>query len=547
MTSVSTACSDSLKHSSGSSQDEVSSTDASDDDEVFCDCSSDSEHDDDIGTTVQTCVFSATTLLQMRSLFAGQETPENVRYGTCFVSDMEASAEARPAPKASLDWRRPEGVSSQALPEPAAESWTARQRRSNTDDDAKFLRAARAALNKLTMEKFEPLFEQLTGCGIQKPHHISMLMHEIFEKATIQHTFIPMYADLCVRLEKDPTISDVVKIAGESHNFRRLLLNQCQIVFEQVLEPTACDAEQVDTDEERKLIRKQRALGNMKLIGQLLVDGMLSSDLFVQCCEDLLRHRLECSEALEALVALMMVAGPTFDKKGWQFFNSFEKILVDMKALTKDKQTPPRLRFLIRDVLDARDAGWPSSAKTAEKIVNQASEKKSAEVINSGVPSKPAQDSVRKSTTEKPRPTSPSEKTFDVVAFRRTLAKVLSDLASDGNIPAAVQCIRSQEVPLASQASQFVDILSRVVEERRGAVRRCQLAFIAGLVAAESSALDRNECLSGLKRFFEEAYGELCTEVNRLPGIMKSEFMPTMMTVIPAADLNSVVPAAMRK
>merc|ERR1719240_53091 len=132
----------------------------------------------------------------------------------------------------------------------------------------------------------------------------------------------------------------------------------------------------------------------MKLIGQLLVDGMLSSDLFVQCCEDLLRHRLECSEALEALVALMMVAGPTFDKKGWQFFNRFEKIIADMKALTKDKGTLPRLRFLIRDVLDAREAGWPSSVKAPVKV----SESKNTETVQVEASSKSAQ---RKAIAEK--------------------------------------------------------------------------------------------------------------------------------------------------
>jgi hypothetical protein len=287
--------------------------------------------------------------------------------------------------------------------------------------------------------------------------------------------------------------------------------------------------------------RKQRALGNMKLIGHLLVDGMLSSDLFVQCCEELLASRLKCTEALEALVALMMVAGPVFDKKTWQFFSRLEKILADMKALTKDKQTPPRLRFLIRDVLDAREAGWPSSTKTSIKV----SESKTSEAVQEVVSSKPTVDPKRKAVASKPAPA--SEQKFELVSFRRELASVLSDLASDRNIPGAVQRIRMQKVPLVSQAEQFVDILSRVVEERRGAVRRCQLAFIAGLVAAENSALDRKECLSGVKLFFQDTYDEMCKDVHRLPGIMKSEFVPTMMTVIPAADINSVVPAAMRK
>jgi hypothetical protein len=280
----------------------------------------------------------------------------------------------------------------------------------------------------------------------------------------------------------------------------------------------------------------------MKLIGQLLAHGMLSSDLFVQCCEELLRSRSQCSEALEALVALMMVAGPAFDKKSWQFFSRLEKILVDMKALTMDKETPPRLRFLIRDVLDARDAGWPSSPKTAGQV--SAGENQTENVH---VASTLAVHPWRKVAVEDVEPPYASRQKFDVVGFRRTLAAVLSDLASDKNIPAAVQRIRMQEVPLAFQADQFVDILSRVAEERRGAVRRTQLAFIAGLVAAESSAFDREECLLGVKQFFQDTYDDLCKEVYRLPGILKSEFVPTMMTVMPAADINSVVPASMRR
>merc|ERR1719201_3130645 len=111
-----------------------------------------------------------------------------------------------------------------------------------------------------------------------------------------------MYASLCVKLEKDPRIAAVVfKDADHLQNFRRLLLNQCQNVFEQVLESHAVDAN-ADEDEEVIFRRKQQALGNMKLIGQLLAHGMLSSDLFPECGEALLRKRTECPEALESLV-----------------------------------------------------------------------------------------------------------------------------------------------------------------------------------------------------------------------------------------------------
>ncbi len=37
----------------------------------------------------------------------------------------------------------------------------------------------------LVEEKFASLFEQLATCGIKQPHHISILMREVFEKARV--------------------------------------------------------------------------------------------------------------------------------------------------------------------------------------------------------------------------------------------------------------------------------------------------------------------------------------------------------------------------
>jgi len=371
-----------------------------------------------------------------------------------------------------------------------------------------------------------------------------------------------------------------IRIVMLSHDF-----NQCQHIFEQLLESRSDEA---STDEEVVFRRKQEALGNMKLIGQLLVHGMLSSDLFPECCEELLRKRSECPEALESLVALMMVAGPNFDYRDWQYYHRLQIILADMRILTKEKSVPPRLRFLIRDVLDARDAGWPSSLgrgktpTTLEEVRNtaalpasqkdQAPDTSAAEkgerspsgnpktAGGNGEAARSVKPWRKKSASVCQKDSTPATtsvaavaealsppKTFDVVTFRRVLGTIFSDLASDKNIPAAVQKVRLQQVPAHAQADQFMDILTRIVEERRGAVRRCELAFIAGLAAAEHSAFDRKEILVGIGRFFTDVYPDLCNEVHRLPAIMKSEFIPTVLNVLPVEELNKVVPTSMRR
>jgi len=569
-------------HEQYHSQDEGSSTDAGEDiTPTFVDfgdfVSSDSEASDDLsprspGVPLPVPSLSVSMLLRFRASACDEDDLGGVRYSAQDMSEVSpAQSKSKGSPKArgnssdETSWR-------QALPTSSAESWVAKQRNRNPADDENVTRAARSILNKLTVEKFASLFEQLTTCGIKQPHQISILMREIFEKATTQHHFIPMYAELCVGLEKDPRIVSVVEEDGQ-HNFRRLLLNECQSVFEQVLESRSGEAE---VDEELAFRRKQQALGNMKLIGQLLVHGMLSSDLFVGCCEELLRKHAQCPEALEALVALIMVAGPKFDKSSWQYHLRLRKILSDMSVLTKDKSVAPRLRFLIRDVLDARDAGWPNSTgsgtaagigpskledvkKAAAAPVAQAcaGSKEEAKLMQAYAVAKTAPWKAKKQpspetntcklegASKKANPVVP--KGFQVVTFRHELGNIFSDLASDKNIPAAVQRVRLQQVPVLQQADQFVDILTRIVEEKRGAVRRCELAFIAGLAAAESSAFERKECLAGVGIFFRDVYPELCNEVHRLPAIMKSEFMPTMLTVFPADDLNKVVPATMKK
>lgn len=135
---------------------------------------------------------------------------------------------------------------------------------------------------------------------------------------------------------------------------------------------------------------------------------------------------------------------------------------------------------------------------------------------------------------------------FDLVSFRRELAATLTMLACDKKVPAAVQRIRSQQVPVELQGDQFVDILSRILEEKRGVVRRCGLAFAAGLMMSDHSPFDKKSCLAGIGLFFKDVYADMCSEVQRLPAILRTEFVPTMSGVFSASELNLFLPDEMR-
>jgi len=623
-------------HDGALSQEENASTDSGDDDfsSVHSTSASFTSKESEIGddekslsprSTVgdaATCVYSVMLLLHAQAACCGRVSSSGQKsflgYHTEPVPDeallpwqlrQSAPTAAPKSRKASKKKAKQASTAGNAAPQfgklpktalaaSSEESWVATQRTRVTtvDDDAKVLRATRSILNKLTIEKFESLLDQLVACGIANQDHISMLIGEIFEKATSQHKFIPMYAELCVRLEKDPHITSC------SHEFRRVLLNQCQNAFEQLLEP--CSTE-VDVDDEVKMRHKQQALGNIKLIGELLVQGMLSSSLFVDLAQELLQSRTECPEALECLAALVMVAGPKFDTADWQHHSSLVAIFLHMDVLTRDKSAAPRVRFLLRDVLDVRGAGWCTSAnqaalKTAPMKLDEVREKATREqgatpTKHQGTWQKPAAPSKdnqgrgllrlletcrapkvatktscrrlpgkshlagcdsQRQAEKKAEPKAvqavatlipPAPEAFDLVGFRRTLVATLTKLQADKDVSAAVQCIRLQEVPIEFQADQFIDVLSRIVEEKRGAVRRSMFAFASGLMANEQSPFDQAACFNGLCRFFQDEYTQLCSEVQRLPAILKSEFLPTMYTLFPTSELNQILPEHLHK
>jgi len=136
---------------------------------------------------------------------------------------------------------------------------------------------------------------------------------------------------------------------------------------------------------------------------------------------------------------------------------------------------------------------------------------------------------------------------FDPKAFHRELSAILRNLGSDRNVAAAVGKVRAQKVPVAYQAREFADIITRAAEESRGPVRRSAFAFAAGLAAAQESAFDRAQCIIGAGIFFQEVYQGLCEEVPRLSAIMSAELLPTLRTVLPALELRALLPKDLQK
>merc|ERR1719327_147916 len=293
-------------------------------------------------------------------------------------SDAEQSPKAQKAP-----WRsaKLESASKEAPKESAKApkevltssptSWAEMQRRrreaksSEVPDDKAIERSMKSILNKLTLEKFEALYTQLQQCGLRTSSHVESLVAEVFEKATVQHHFIPMYADLCARLnawfEKEGTPGNC--------NFRKILLDHCQSQFEKSLEPMKLTSNDDASEEERQeeaAQYKKRMLGNIRFVGELLKRKMLSPKVLIGCSAELLAAPF-VPDRLESLAALLTTAGPTFDDPAWPYHAVLGHTFARILDVINDTSVPPRVRFLLRDLLELRNSGWKNEKKVTAK------------------------------------------------------------------------------------------------------------------------------------------------------------------------------------
>eukprot|EP00930_Biecheleria_cincta_P042812 TRINITY_DN2945_c0_g1_i12.p1 TRINITY_DN2945_c0_g1~~TRINITY_DN2945_c0_g1_i12.p1 ORF type:complete len:507 (+),score=107.35 TRINITY_DN2945_c0_g1_i12:169-1689(+) len=266
-------------------------------------------------------------------------------------------------------------------------SWAAHQHKAgwawdtpSRPSDEQVARSIKSILNKLTFEKFESLFKQLVGCGLRSAAHAELLIHEIFEKATTQHHFVDMYADLCIFLEKHftdhPFVADAAISAGKEDKnigFKRLLLDECQASFEM-----RSQLSKVDTDDEVAALRyKTRMLGNIKLVGALLSRDMLAAKVGLAILEELL-----CSptpESLECAALLLTTAGPALDRPGRSSHAALNHIFARIAELVKGTHCRARERFLLKDLLELRANCWVDHrpkklerATTLEQVAQQA-------------------------------------------------------------------------------------------------------------------------------------------------------------------------------
>lgn len=465
--------------------------------------------------------------------------------------------------------------------EVSEESWVAqqRQRRASMEDadllsNEEVVRVMKSILNKLTIEKFESLSNQLIHCGIRNATQLELLIQEVFEKATTQHHFIDMYADLCSLLHSHFAVHPVID--DPKMNFKKILLNCCQVSFERHLKPPENLATM--NREERNIAErmyKMRMIGNIRFVGALLVRKMLASKVALAIMEELLQD--PTPEALESLAALLTSIGASFDHPDWAYRTTLNAIFKQVEKLSKKSSTDSRVRCLLKDVLDLRNSGWqdmrPKKIEGPKKLEEVAMEESGCNkkatsdgwaVVAGSRLAKPISPVKQPSFVAQPKVEKVPEKTtkgtgagkamldflknreepkqkeaapFDRDACRSEVTGTLAELRLSHDVAEAISRIGAIAVPVTQQPAELCDLLAKIFEEGSQDVRKVGFQLVVGLFKEKQWKAE--SLAKGVRSFVEDVCPDLKCDVPNLSQILRQELHPSLQPFVFAGVLQA--------
>ena len=261
-------------------------------------------------------------------------------------------------------------------------------------------KSVRSILNKLTPQKFDRLVEQFKELPIDTEEKLNLCTDLVFEKALDEPSFSVAYARMCkvLSMKKVPKADNSTTEVA----FRSMLITRCQKEFEKdyiTEEQRSAHARALEVagdDEEAckrlsdefaalELRQRRRSLGNIRFIGELFKQGMITGGIMHSIIGRLLKATDE--ESLESLCQFLTTVGQTLEKMPKPVnipTPSMEEYFSQMAGIIREKKTSSRVRFLMQDVIDLRRNNWVSrrketGPKTIEEIHKEA--KREAAII----------------------------------------------------------------------------------------------------------------------------------------------------------------------
>ncbi|KAJ3415262.1 hypothetical protein HDV05_005272 [Chytridiales sp. JEL 0842] len=234
-------------------------------------------------------------------------------------------------------------------------------------------------LNKLTLEKFDKISDQLINLDISHPLFLKKTIALIFEKALDEYHFQAMYGRLCVKLSNElPRVQSWIGTDMKSNVFRRLLLNKCQEEFEKndkwsqgdaagaesrrerlekLANMTSEEKQEFAEEEYQRTKLKRKVLGNIGFIGELFKLDMITEKIMHSCVGQLLYKLQEPEEEeAEALCKLLKGVGGKLDHERAR--GHMDAYFTRIKELSVHPKLTSRIKFMLEDLIDQRKNHW---------------------------------------------------------------------------------------------------------------------------------------------------------------------------------------------
>lgn len=312
-------------------------------------------------------------------------------------------------------------------------------------------------------------------------------------------------------------------VGEDQRGFRKILLSCCQNSFEKNLTPPQV-SNTLDAEEQilADVKYKTRMLGNIRLVGALIVRKMLASKVLMAICDELLSE--PTPEALESLSVLLTTVGPTFDVPSWSYHVALNGIFEQVKALTQKRSLARRVRCLLQDVLDLRAAAWKDHKP----------KKLEGPTTLEGVAKKRDEEETKICHSRKGDNRDSMPARFDKDAFRSIVQAMLRELRVSHDVQDAIELMSENVPPAEAQPAELCNLLTCVTQESSAEVRKHGFRFIASLHTKRIWTADMNR---GIQMFNIDVLPDLCFDVPTLPRILSEELHPALTPLVKAGLL----------
>ncbi|KAJ1452426.1 armadillo-type protein [Pelagophyceae sp. CCMP2097] len=254
----------------------------------------------------------------------------------------------------------------------------------DADRSATVLKKAKALLNKLTVEKFERLSCEFIAIDFFSEPLVQGAIDMIVDKAQQETHFVDIYAELCVKMAGTPLPGLGEDADAKGKKFRQMLLERCQAEFEKDHTDLQAELELMEEAQRNRQLNAIRKayIGHMIFVGALYTEDLLKERVLHHCIQELFGEGVDApdDEKIECLTRLLTKTGKSLDLAALENPKSQKLLKAYFKQLQKLKKSPllsSRIRFLVRDLCDLRDANWKprreeDKAKTIEEIHDDA-------------------------------------------------------------------------------------------------------------------------------------------------------------------------------